>query len=478
MKSNLIRLSGLLFILFCFGQTGFSQELIQLRLITHLSSTVSDGKYSLHEVAAIAKENGIGAVAFTDKGFMRWDYGLRPLPNIIRKTVVGNSIAKYGIKKYLNDIEKIQKEFPDMIFMPGLDAAPFYYWQGSAIKGNLTMRNWHKHILAIGLYDHDSYYNLPVISNHRGIRKGFDVLGLWPILLLVIGILWIRKSIIPGVHFRGRLSCGWIAVFISILFLLNNWPFLKLEFDQYHLEYGVLPYQSFIDYVDKKGGLSFWAHPEAENISRRGNIGIETKEYVDNLFTTKNYTGFSIFPEGYRKVGKLSGIWDALLDEYCKGIRKKPVWSIGGLAFDQKGDLSEAMQKSQTIVLAAGLTSQAVLDSLRQGRMYVVKGDRSLYFALDKFIITDEFDRVRGISGDDIDIEGKPILHIEGGFLGQQQELTIEIIKNGELHRSYKMETPFKIIYRDDNAFEGKSYYRLEIKGSGLHLVTNPIFVR
>ena len=80
-------------------------------------------------------------------------------------------------------------------------------------------------------------------------------------------------------------------------------------------------------------------------------MGLETSEHTHLLQETKGYTGFSIFYEGYKKVGKPGGLWDVILIEYCQGLRKKPIWAIGGLAFDRGGELSSRMRGLQTIVL-------------------------------------------------------------------------------------------------------------------------------
>ena len=55
--------------------------------------------------------------------------------------------------------------------------------------------------------------------------------------------------------------------------------------------------------------------------------------------------------------------------------------------------------------------------------------------------------------------------------------MTIRIIRNGELLETYNVESPFRVLHSDDSIVADKSYYRLEIKGSGVWLVTNPIFV-
>ena len=480
-------LAVFLFVFILPFNAGAESKFVQLKTAIHISSTISDGKHSLHEIAEIAKENGISAVIFTDKSLMRWQYGLWPFQNVIKKTVASNSILRYGPKRYLEQISQIQKEFPGMILVPGIDSAPFYYWHGSLFKRTLKILNWHKHLISLGIEDADVYHCLPVTGNTKALRGEFDIFKLWPLITLFMGIFFLNKRIYGykdahgrklGPHSGGYRLSGAVIIAVSILFILNNWPFAKVRFENYRLDYGSAPYQNFIDYIDREGGVSFWTHPEAENVSRRGNVGIETTEYSYELFNTNNYTGFTIFPEGYHKIGVPGGMWDELLIQYCRGLREKPVWAIGGLAFDMKGSLAEAMKNLQTVVLTTGKTKESLLNALRSGKMYVVKGNRSQDFSLDNFFIIDESGKTQGFSGDDIDIEGGPNLYIEGKFKSRQEEVEIKIIKRGEIVKVYKHKTPFRIIYQDNSGKEEKTYYRIEIKGKGLHLITNPIFVR
>ena len=109
--------------------------------------------------------------------------------------------------------------------------------------------------------------------------------------------------------------------------------------------------------------------------------------------------------------------------------------------------------------------------------MYVASGGDSLDFSLDAFYISDEFDKIKGLVGDDVKIQGKPLLHIEGRFDKEPQEIEIRVIRQREIVKTYKTQTPFKIIYYGDDAQKSKLYYRLEIIGKGLFFITNPIFV-
>ena len=114
----------LLFLLFLLplSYKAYPQEdLSQLRAIVHLSSDVSEGKYTLYQIGQTAKENNIAIVIPTDRDLMRWEYGLWPMRNLIKKKVEAKSIFQYGIRRYLKEIEELQNKFPEVIFIPGIE---------------------------------------------------------------------------------------------------------------------------------------------------------------------------------------------------------------------------------------------------------------------------------------------------------------------------------------------------------------------
>ena len=468
--------------------TLYASDFIQVKAAIQISSTVSDGKYSLYQIAKIAKDSGIKAVVFADKGFMRWEYGLWPFRRLIKRTVISNSIAQYKPQRYLKDITDLESEFPHMIFIPGVDSSPFYYWRGSPFLGNLTICNWHKQLIAIGLNKPSDYNNLPVIGNQKALREGVDIFKLFPLVTLFIGLFLFNRRIYSYKDSEGKELApyskslrvtGVVTVILSILFFLNNWPPFRVKFDAYHGDLESTPYQNFIDYINQKDGLVFWTHPEAENISRRGKVRIETKKYPQALLYTRDYTGFTIFPAGYKEVGRVNGIWDEVLKEYCQGRRKHPVWAIGTLAFDQQGELSKRIQVVSTVLLVNKLNKEEVIKSLREGKMYALKGKGALKFILDDFSIKDKETDRNATLGDTINLKGSHIIHIKGHFREGEDSpsLEIKLIRNGRVIRIFRENSPFDVSYEDGLVRKGKSYYRLEIRSQGLIVVTNPIFV-
>tara|TARA_B100000315_G_C14570483_1_gene585211 strand:- start:498 stop:1952 length:1455 start_codon:yes stop_codon:yes gene_type:complete len=460
-------------------------NLIQLKSIIQISSNVSEGQYTLEEIVSIAYEKGVSVVIPTDRYRMRWEYGLWPLRKLIKKRVEHKSISTYGIKSYLNEIAKVQSKFPNTVLIAGLEAAPYYYWRGFPFRDSFSIHDWHKHILAIGLDRPEDYKNLPVIGNPPALAKDFSTIKLWPFLLFLIGILCLskrkynyqdQKGVKLGQYSPEFRRTGYFLIFISLLFIINNWPFLNYRFDQYGFKSKLEPFQDFFDYVKEKEGLSFWAHPEAEYFFTAHKVHSKTEKHHYDLLKTHNYNGFAIFYEGYEIIGKPGGIWDKILLDYCQGKRLAPIWAIGALAFES-GDLSKSIDDLQTIILAKEKTKTGVLEAIEKGRMYVARGSKSLDFKLSEFYLCDEFNKNKAFVGSSTSFKGKSIIHIKGEFLKSEQPLEVRIIKEGKVLVNSKVQSPFVIDYIDNLSQDEKTYYRLEIISKDLHLVTNPIFL-
>ncbi len=482
--STLKRVLFFYFLLTIFSLEAQSEEFIPLRVIFHINSNISEGQYSLSEIAKIAKEEGIGGVIFTDKALLKWEYGLWPLRNVIKKKLEDSSVFKYGLHNYLQDIRRLRKEFPNLVLIEGLEVAPFYYWEGSPLRGNLRMYNWHKHLLVLGLKEKDYKY-LPIIGNFRGLVKNFSFYKLWPVLLMGAGFILIRKKRYKYKDFQGRVwgksspafkFSGFLCMGLGVLFFINNWPFVNLRYTQYDGDLEIKPYQEFINYVRDKGGLVFWAEPEAETRGKFRGIHFESKSCVEEFLHTQGYSGFCVFYDGYKEIGRPGGAWDRVLLEYCRDIRDNPAWAIGGLSFE-RGDLSRAIRDLQTVVLAKRKDKASVLEALKKGRFYVIRGINSLDFLLEDFsLVSDLAQKAR--LGEVLRGKRQVAINIKASSLKEKiKKVNLKIIKNGKIIKEIQVEVPFFVSFYDYNLRRPKSYYRLEIKAKGLHLITNPIFV-
>jgi hypothetical protein len=448
--------------------SGLAQEYIQVRAAAHISSSVSDGHYSLEEITRACRKAGISVLFITDRDIRLWEYGVWPLRKLLRRQVEDNSILGYGAQAYLEDIAQFQKR-SGVVIIAGAESAPFYYWRGYPFGSHFRMRDYHKHILALGVKTSQDYLGLPVLGNPDGMKRDFNPLSAWPVLLIIAGIVISRRSR------KSSLS----MIIVGMIFVLNNWPFVSEKFDQYHGYRGIMPYQMYIDYAGSRDILTFWAHPEAAWHQSRGNIKIDTEPYSHYLLESRDYTGFTVFPGGYNEVGKPGGIWDGLLNEYCGGFRKKPVWAIAGLGFDSQGDLEEALAGTQLFILTKDLTASSILDAVKNGRMYPAQGAASVNFRLDDFSVSDLSGETRAICGQTAVISGRRVIKVSGGFMASVgSKVTIKVIKNGSIIKDKTLTAPFDLNFEDVPSGGSLVYYRLDISGDGIHLLTNPIFVK
>jgi hypothetical protein len=356
----------------------------------HVQSNFGDGRFSISRLVEKAKEKNLKVLIITDTVLRRWEYGIWPFRNIIKKKLEENSVIKTGIGKYLGTIKRLQRENPEIVILSGVEVAPLYFWTGSILKGDLTLNDWHKQLLVIGLDTKEDYRNLPIVGNRRFLPRDWrDIIQiLWPVLLLFFGIrLRIQAKSIYEASFVSRKNIAFLLIGLAILFLLNNISFSISKYSQYNSNAGIGPYQDLIDFVNKNNGLVFWAHPEASYSRKFKNISVVTLPYKFNLWEARDYTGFAAIYQDNITATDPGDLWDELLESYCQGLRKYPVWGIGDIDYD--GYNQEDMDLIQTVFLLKDLTKDNVLDALRNGQMYAKTNRKKNHFILTKFVISD-----------------------------------------------------------------------------------------
>jgi len=263
-----------------------SRNYHRLKTGIHFDSQVSGGKYTMGELAGIANSYGLDAAIITDHDNMKVSYGISPFQKFLKLSIQENSISRYGVENYLQEIDQINRIFPDIIFIPGVEAVPYYFWEGSPMYNNLTLRNWHTHLLVFGFNSVDAFKNLPSIPNGGlGYKKPsgdimkyvttnfmyFSMVALYIILFLITFFSIIKRSRrrhdIAHVARRRRKKYrfSWKAFFLTLIFayvLYTEFPFLPDQYDQYHKNQGAGPFQELINYVNQNNGLIYYAHPE------------------------------------------------------------------------------------------------------------------------------------------------------------------------------------------------------------------------
>lgn len=465
--------------------TAYAQPYKQVRGIIHLDTTISGGEYDPEEMVRFLKDHKLEVAIFSDQITTRVKYGTFPAPYLMEwvtgRFVTGafdrrGSVATFGPDKYLSLLNELDRQYPDVVIIPGVEAFPYYYWEGSLLRNTLTMRNGYKHLLAIGMESPHDYRDMPTTG--EGFFRRYNIhtlLSLWPLSLLYFGYkCWrqVRRSLYPHLF---KLSA---MVFLAVggLFMLHNYPY---KFDRYSGNAGYAPYQDFIDYVADRGGLVFWAHPEvaSEHVYAIGPLKITQKTgapYEDLLYV-HNYTGFAAFYEGMKYVIPPGGIWDQVLTQYCLGQRARPVWAIA--EGDVEGDAFDP-RLSQTVFLVNQKTRKDVLESLIDGRVYALSGPYAHALRLESIELSGNTQSAglgQTIEASSVHLSARIVL--DGN---EKHALSADLIKNGAVVQTFRGENELAITYSDSlQRTDRLHYYRIDVRAPNQsRLLTNPIFVR
>lgn len=504
MKKNFLKISYTFpSILFCFllapiiipsfVKSACAEEYIQVTAAADLRTEFSDGVYSVEELVKLAKSKGIEILIINDHDRYSLEYGFWPLEKILKKKVEESSLLKNGAKNYLDEIERVGKKYPDMLIIPGIESAPFYYWTGSIFSNNLTAHKWENHIGIVGLERPKDIEGLPTLNSSLSVKyyKNYIYNTAFFTLSLIFSILLIRWE---GVYrYTGMVIC-----LFSLLFIINFHPLRSSPFDQYHGDKGVLPWQETIDYVNSRGGMTFWHHLEsASGIGKKGPIYINTPPHPEDLIKTHDYTGFQAIYEDTIHVTEPGKEWDMVLSQYCAGNRDMPAWGIGGLDYHGEGESGIKLQDVKTIFLLKEKTKNAVYEALINGKVYPVRQGEDYRLILDEFSISgtsgkpapENLNQGKAVSGDEIEVQGSPNINIKVSATdGKIDKLEVQLIRNGEMINKFEGETPLEISFKDEHLLDleqgkfksgDKIYYRLNIYGKRPnYIISNPIFVK
>ena len=462
----------------------------QVRGIIHLDTSVSGGTYDPEQMVRFLEEQGLQVAIFSDQITTGIKYGTFPARGLMesmtgwlaaKKFGRPSSVSTFGANNYLSLLSELNRKYKDMVVIPGVEVFPYYYWQGSLLQNNLTLKNGYKHLLAIGLESPQDYIQMPTIGEGFYREYGLQtLLSLWPVVLLFLALkCWrkARRSTRPSIFKISAL----IFLIVGFLFLLNNYPYKFGRYTPYHADAGYAPYQDFINYVVDRGGLVFWAHPEVSSDTPYQigpfKITLKTDAPYEDLLHLHNYTGFAAFYEGMKYVIPPGGIWDQVLTEYCLGGRAHPIWAI--TEGDVEGDSFDP-NLCQTAFLVKQNDRSEIMKSLKEGRIYALSGPLANSLKLENYEL-----KGGGTSagmGQTLEAQSVQLLaHIVLQDSTQEnRSLSVELIKNGVLLDTFKGEGDITITYDDTLTNTNRlHYYRLDVRAPHQsRLLTNPIFVR
>ena len=493
-------------------------EYQQLAGVLDVRSSFSDGTYSIEGLAKMARERGIQVLFINDHDKTALSYGLPPFPNIINKTVEMNSILKRDPEEYLESIRQAQRGYKDVIIIPGTESAPFYYWTGNPLKNNLIAHDHERRILTVGLDKADDYRKMPVVHN----AGPFNMNLLTRVIPFIVSFLFAAIMIFWRGWFR---ITGIILSIISLLFIIDNHPFRTSPFDPYHGKKGLAPYQGLIDYVNARGGMTFWNYPETQSgVRKLGPIHVSTRPYPEVIIESRDYTGFAALYGDTSTITEPGSLWDKTLREYCKGYRMWPPWGVATADYHKERESGEKFGNYQTVFWVKENTRAAVLKAMQTGKMYARSGSFPNLLRLDEFSVSSADGLKRGISGDDIMIKGNPRIRIvisaatmipasaaktaaaataatsstatvaakmttkstipttaaatpPLGTTPPSASVKVRLIRNGAMIQTFTGLLPLTIDYEDPNQPQKeKIFYRLDVEGAG-KIISNPIFV-
>jgi len=448
--------------------------------VIHLHTIHSSGSYTMEELVNLAEERGLRVLIITDHYLVRLEYGLFPFRNLFKVVRQRDSIVKRGISQYLQEINRINRLYPEMVIIAAIEVVPFYYWSGSWLQGDLQLNHWNRHMLVLGLDQPRQLLGLPLLGGKGNSRYSIALLlKCYPLILLYGG--WrIMRYTRRKKRGKGYKFVGFGILILSSVLLVNNFPFKETSFDPYHGDQGAGPYQRVIDYVSQQRGLIFWAHPEARQVGEMEGVSIRTEPYAELLLSTEGYDGFASLYEGWRQCASPGGYWDRCLVDYCSGKREKPVWTIGEADYGREGESGgKRIEDVQTVFLTEELNRQAILDCLRKGRVYSLRRTLQYELRLEEFSITSG--GKRATSGEFLfAVEESPTIHFSVSTNPLvDKKIEAKLIRNGELIKVFEALANMRVKYTDDvNHGKGITYYRLDVSTEYPHrLFSNPIFV-
>jgi hypothetical protein len=464
---------------------------MQVRGVIHLDSSVSGGDYEPEELLRFLIGHDMEVAVFTDQATTSVEYGFFPARWIMGwfsgwfvAKALGRygSLQTYGAEDYLDLLKDLDERYQEIVVIPGVESFPFYYWKGGILQGGLTMVNGYKHLLAIGMDSVEDYEELPSMSN--GFFRGYGiatVFSLWPLVLVYLGLKFRKQAKDSRFSLLIKLP-AFLFLTIGFLFLLHNFPYKFGKYDQYHGDQGHAPYQDFIDYVNNRGGIVIWAHPEVENDVSKSvgplHANLYTAPYHEDLLHTYRYTAFAAFYEGMKYMIPPGGIWDMILTEYCIGERETPVWAIA--EGDVEGD-SFSPKLSHNVFLIEEKSQDAVLQAIRSGSVYALAGPLAENLSLAKFTVSGADTTVA--MGQILEPGAKKI-HVSAtvtcNSTPQGDSMNAKLIRDGKVIKTFKGRGTLKIAFTDDAGSPNRMhYYRLDVRAPNqTRLLSNPIFIR
>ena len=470
-----------------------AEQRVPLRVAIHVHSTASTGTLSLEALAVRAEQQGLDAIVLSDNFSLEYEYGLRPLSGLLKKTISFQSVLSYGVERYLDEIQSVQARHPQLVIVPGVEVAPFYYWTGSLWRGDLTMHDAQRNLLVLGLTTAEDYRALPARGNPASFTMdGASLANAAPLLLVVPALfLWKpRRQLVEGWREPISVARRTVAVgclVLAVATLVNAWPLGTPPFSSYESQLGYRPYQALVDVANQRGAVVLWSMTEARDLQSHafgplGTVTVRTDAHPEALALTGGYAGFGGLYQDTRTVTAAGGLWDQVIQAHRGRAQSAVPTMIGEIAFHGLADKGKDLDRVVTTVFAKERSVAGVLEAIRSGHAYAVaEGDHRVMLTLDEFSLACDCDQATAGIGERVVLP--PGSHVVATVRlsardGKPHPVTMRLIRSGEIIGMTKTETPVHYQLADAPPVpDGGAYYRLEVVGQSGELLTNPVYV-
>jgi hypothetical protein len=435
----------------------------------------SEGPVLLQQAA---REAGIGAVVLTEQLITEWTWA-PPLLRIFGGAHLRRvSVSSYGVERYFREVAEADRQVPEVTLLAGVEVAPYYRWSGAPWSGSLTMWDWQRNLLVLGLPEPSDYEHLPVVGLRSRLIASLRDLP-WLVLVVGIGFAFLvalnRLRVLP-------------TLLTLTLFGLLIWsgPPPPAPYSPYGPDPGVHPWQTLIDSVRARGGLAMWTQVEAVDDSRplRGWVHIHTDPHPQVLLETRGYQMLGAIYPSTSSAQEPGREWDRALLAYLAGERTEPVWGWGESALHYPSQVTggtggKRVDEVLSFVRTPSTSPRDILAALAAGRGWSARSAVS-----PGRLELDGFAAVRGedSAGCGEWLEGPGPLRIEAAwrFEGPDPPLVrARLVRDGRVVVEHSGRGAMRLDWAEPAGAAGEQhYFRLEVDSQAYRLLTNPVFIR
>ncbi len=486
----------------------------QLVAAVHVHSSASSGALPMPELAQLARQSGLDVLVLGENLGYEFRYAPAGLRMFGEARVTTETLERHGIARFLEEVAAARVAQPDLLLLAGAEVPPYYYWTGSLLQGDLTLRDLQRNILLIAPVDastdatHAFFRDVPAVGNPHHREYGTRSLALLVPGLLCVGFA-ARLLTRPASGAPSRRPAAPAAALLTVgtILLYMNFPYSAPVLAPYSPGAAARAAESVLSHARDHGGLGYWSMPQAVAESERGvgpvTVRLSTVPYPEVLAEPSAYTGFGGVYADTVTLWEAGDAWDKAILAFQSGRRDRPPWIMGESAFHYPGQAGKHIGDVVTVLLVEEQTEHAVFTALSEGSSYALRRDRG-----HPDIRLGEFSIIRTGTVDarhreEPDTSSAPASAPEAKRAGQtlavltpeaietelvvqvydtagsRTPIDVEIIRNGEVHRRVAGATPFEQRWRETLAAGDRSaYYRVVVRATrAAYLVSNPIFI-